>query len=64
MESALRPISYAVDGAQLTGFFADSSEPSAPGILVAHESPGVTEHVKGRAQRLAELGYAAFALGL
>ena len=33
-----------------------------PGVLVCHEGPGLDEHAKGRAERLAGLGYAAFAL--
>lgn len=35
-----------------------------PGILVAHEAPGLTEHVKERACLLAVRGYVAFALDL
>lgn len=33
-----------------------------PAVLVAHEGPGLDEHATGRARRLAELGYVAFAL--
>jgi dienelactone hydrolase len=33
-----------------------------PGVLVAHESPGRTEHVHSAADRLAALGYVAFAV--
>src|SRR5262245_17141328 len=60
----LQSVAYDADGRRLIGFFAASHGPSAPGILVAHESPGVTEHVKERALRLADLGYAAFVLDL
>lgn len=60
----LRRISYDVDGVTLEGFFAGASRRLAPGILVAHESPGLTEHIKERTRRLAEIGYAAFALDL
>jgi dienelactone hydrolase len=61
----LHPIDYQVDGVPLKGYMADGSKGnSAPGILVAHESPGVTEHVKGRTRALAEQGYVAFALDL
>jgi dienelactone hydrolase len=35
-----------------------------PGVLVAHDASGVNDHVKSRAEALAELGYAAFALDL
>lgn len=33
-----------------------------PCVLRCHEGPGLDEHVKGRALRLASLGYLAFAL--
>ena len=33
-----------------------------PAVLLCHEGPGLDEHVKGHAVRLASLGYAAFAL--
>jgi dienelactone hydrolase len=33
-----------------------------PAVLLSHEGSGLDEHVKGRAVRLAGLGYAAFAL--
>ena len=33
-----------------------------PAVLVCHEGPGLNDHTKGRAVRLAGLGYAAFAL--
>src|SRR3954468_19573099 len=33
-----------------------------PAVLLCHEGPGLDDHVKGRAIRLAALGYAAFAL--
>lgn len=56
---------YHVDGVTLTGFFADgAARGRAPGILVAHEAPGVGEHVKQRAGMLAECGYVAFALDM
>jgi dienelactone hydrolase len=61
----LRTIAYQADGVRLIGLLADGSNGnSAPGVLVAHESPGMTEHVKGRASALAEQGYVAFALDL
>jgi dienelactone hydrolase len=56
---------YTVDGVPLTGFLADGSTRGAvPGILVAHEAPGVTSHVKERAAMLAQLGFVAFALDM
>jgi dienelactone hydrolase len=61
----LQPIEYEVDGTRLTGLLADGSQGrTVPGVLVAHESPGVTEHIRGRALRLAEHGYVTFALDL
>jgi dienelactone hydrolase len=56
---------YNVDGIRLTGFLADGARGSSvPGVLVAHEAPGLTAHVKERARMLAERGYVAFALDL
>ena len=56
---------YDVDDVRLTGFLADgASGRSAPGILLAHEAPGLTAHVKERARMLAESGYVAFALDM
>jgi dienelactone hydrolase len=56
---------YVVDGTRLTGYFAvGESRRTAPGILVAHEAPGLSEHAKERAQMLAARGYVAFALDL
>lgn len=56
---------YDVDDVCLTGFLADgATRGSAPGVLLAHEAPGVTSHVKERARMLAERGYVAFALDM
>lgn len=57
-------ITYEVDGIAMVGqlAFDDYVEGSRPAVLVAHEGPGLDAHVKGRAQRLAALGYCAFAL--
>lgn len=61
----LQEIRYEADGVVLTGYLADGSqEEPAPGILVAHEAPGLTDHVKERALALAEMGYVALALDL
>jgi len=64
-----REIEYAVDGARYVGYLAEPepSDPavdrSLPGVLVAHEGPGISDHARTRARRLAdELGYVAFAL--
>jgi len=59
----LQPIAYEVNGKPYTGFLADGSGgKKVPGVLVAHEGGGMTEHPKDRARMLAELGYVAFAM--
>ena len=57
-------VSYEVDGVVMVGqlAFDDYVEGERPAVLVAHEGPGLDEHVKGRAQRLVSVGYCAFAL--
>jgi len=35
-----------------------------PAILIAHEAFGMNDHIRARTRRLAELGYAAFALDM
>lgn len=59
----LQPIDYQVNGRTFTGFLADGSGGrKVPGVLVAHEGGGLTQHPKDRAIMLAEAGYAAFAM--
>jgi dienelactone hydrolase len=61
----LEPIHYLVDGTSFTGYYVRPSGAGiVPGIVVAHEAMGVNEHIKARAQALAEAGYAAFVLDL
>lgn len=62
----LQRIDYEADGTPLTGWYAaPPGGAPVPGVLVAHEAPGVGAHVKQAAERLAaEAGYAAFALDL
>jgi dienelactone hydrolase len=57
-------IAYEVDGIEMIGFLAydDNVASARPAVLLSHEGPGLDEHVKGRAVRLAALGYCAFAL--
>jgi dienelactone hydrolase len=58
-------VAYEADGVALHGWLADGARaPRAPGVLVAHEAVGVTEHTKRCVRRLAELGYVAFALDM
>ncbi len=61
----IQAIDYSVDAQPYTGYFADGSKgQKVPGILVAHEGGGMTDHPKERAKKLAALGYVAFALDL
>jgi dienelactone hydrolase len=57
-------IEYRLSGTRMVGYFAvDNERPGPrPGVLVCHEGPGLGEHARFRARRLALLGYAAFAL--
>lgn len=58
----LKPISYEADGLTLNGLIADGSGGRpAPGVLVAHEAPGIGDSVKERTLRLAKRGYVALA---
>jgi dienelactone hydrolase len=57
-------IEYEVDGTTMIGHLAvdDGQSGARPAVLVCHEGPGLDEHAIGRADRLAEMGYVAFAL--
>ncbi|WP_225771197.1 dienelactone hydrolase family protein [Inquilinus sp. Marseille-Q2685] len=60
-----RTIAYECEGTRLTGYFADRApQEKKPAILVAHEAFGMNDHIRARTKRLAELGYAAFALDM
>ncbi|MGZ4722811.1 MAG: dienelactone hydrolase family protein [Ilumatobacteraceae bacterium] len=60
-------VSYDVDGVSMVGHlavddgFVDGGE-LRPGVLLSHEGSGLDENVRSRAERLAALGYVAFAL--
>jgi dienelactone hydrolase len=59
-----REIEYEVDGTTMLGLLAidDSTGPAPrPGVVLFHEGGGQDENVRSRAERLAALGYAAFA---
>jgi dienelactone hydrolase len=59
----LQPIQYEVGGKSFTGYLADGSNGRpCPGVLVAHEGGGLTDHAKERARMLADLGRVAFAM--
>jgi dienelactone hydrolase len=57
-------IEYRADDVRMVGQYAvdDSSTARRPGVLVIHEGPGLTEHTRNIAARLAGMGYAAFAM--
>jgi dienelactone hydrolase len=58
-----RDVEYRADGTTLLGWMALPEGAGArPAVLVAHEANGLGEHVMTTAQRLAGLGYVAFAM--
>src|SRR5580692_9249691 len=59
-----REISYQADGRSMVGTLVlPEGTGRRPGVLVSHEGPGLDDHARSRAVRLAEeLGYVAFAL--
>jgi dienelactone hydrolase len=58
-----RDIEYHHDGKRYVGHLAEpDGEGPVPAVLVCHEGPGLDEHAKGMAIRLADLGFLAFAL--
>jgi dienelactone hydrolase len=56
-------IHYRDGGAELTGalFWNSIDDRQRPGVLVVHGGAGLDDHARGRARRLAELGYTVFA---
>jgi len=60
----IEDIEYEVDGQRMVGRLAVDEYRLGirPCVLLCHEGPGLDDHVKGRAVRLAALGYLAFAL--
>jgi dienelactone hydrolase len=60
----IEDIEYDFEGQRMVGHLAvdEFRVGPRPAVLVCHEGPGLSEHTKGRAIRLAGLGYAAFAL--
>ena len=63
-----RDVDYEQGGDQLRGFLAyDDAKTGAgrlPGVLIVHEWWGLNDYSKGRAVKLANLGYVAFALDM
>ena len=64
MSVHIEDIEYSAEGLSLVGHLAvDRDRPGRrPAVLVCHEGPGLDVHAKSKAERLAELGYVAFAL--
>lgn len=65
MNDTVREIGYEADGVHMVGYFAEGGAVPArgrPGILVSPPGPGLGEHPKSVARRLAQAGYAAFGL--
>ncbi len=66
MNDLTREIGYEADGVRMVGLYAlpsgSRAQGSRPGILVSPPGPGLGEHSKSVARRLAQAGYAAFAL--
>ncbi len=60
----IEEIAYEVDDRLMFGRLAvdEYRVGPRPAVLLCHEGPGLDDHVRGRAVRLASLGYAAFAL--
>ena len=60
----IEDIEYSVEGRRHVGHLAvdDTRTGRRPAVLVGHEGPGLDDHAKRRADRLAGLGYIAFAL--
>ena len=57
-----RSIDYRDGDTPLAGYFAPAAGGGrAPGVLIVHAWLGVTDSIKGRADRLAAAGYSAFA---
>jgi dienelactone hydrolase len=58
-----RSIPYTEGGTPLTGYLVsdETRTDPGPGVLVVHGGAGLDEHAKGRARRLAALGFVVFA---
>jgi dienelactone hydrolase len=63
MELQTQAVAYAHDGTPLTGFLVWDGRRSdrRPGIFVVHGGAGLDDHARGRARRLAALGYVVLA---
>jgi Dienelactone hydrolase family len=61
-----RSVEYKQDNTVLQGYLAynDSKTGKRPGVLVVHEWWGLKDYVRSRVNKLAQLGYVAFALDM
>ena len=61
-----QPVVYSQGGVTLEGYLAydDAVSGKLPGILVVHEWWGLNQYARSRAERLAKMGYVAFALDM
>jgi dienelactone hydrolase len=60
-ELATASISYFDDGTELIGYLVTAADDQPrPGVLLIHDAFGVSEAMKARARRIAELGYSVF----
>ena len=61
-----KPVQYTHEGTVLEGYLAydDSAMDKRPGVLVVHEWWGLNDYVRSRVDKLARLGYVAFALDM
>jgi dienelactone hydrolase len=61
-----RPVAYMQGETALEGYLAydDAASGKIPGVLVVHEWWGLNEYARSRAEKLAQLGYVAFALDM
>ncbi|UCD78406.1 MAG: dienelactone hydrolase family protein [Desulfobacterales bacterium] len=61
-----KPVEYTQNGTVLEGYLAydDAARGKRPGVLVVHEWWGLNDYVRSRVDKLAQLGYVAFALDM
>ncbi len=61
-----QPLSYTQGGTALEGYLAydDAISGKVPGVLVVHEWWGLNDYARSRAEKLAQLGYVAFAVDM
>ncbi|GJL80788.1 MAG: hypothetical protein DHS20C01_04220 [marine bacterium B5-7] len=60
------PLTYKVDGGTFSGYLAIDTDIKGkrPGVIVVHEWWGLNNYIRERARKLAEAGYAAFAIDM